>query len=168
MFNCTTTATGRQHGLHEVLATAFEPRGAHPARVSHHGVAADGPRSTCRAPRELAWLCCGPTRGALHPHAVGRGSTAPTLRKVVSTAFERSWRLRSNSVARGPREFRANENRPTAGEAHAVQRGVGVVVMWANARRALPHAISRGSTAQCRDRLVTKDSNGFVQFNCVP
>ena len=97
-----------------------------------------GRRTDDHAPgtAELAWLCCGPTRGALHPHAVGRGSTAPTLRKVVSTAFERSWRLRSNSVARGPREFRAVENRPTAGDSHAVQRGVGVVVLWANARRA--------------------------------
>ena len=112
---------------------------------------------------ELAWFCCGPTCGALHPDAVGRDSTAPTLRQVSSTAFERSWLQRLNPAARGSREFRPVENRPTAGEARAAQRGLGVVVIWANACCAPPHAVSRGSTAQYRDRLVVDDSQDLGQ-----
>ena len=39
------------------------------------------------------------------------------------------------------------EYRPTNHGAHAAQCGLGVVVLWADVRRAPPHVIGRGSTA---------------------
>ena len=89
------------------------------------------------------------------PHAVGRGAIAPTPRQVSGTGFESSWPLRLILVARSPRAYRIMEYRPTANGAHAVQCGLGVVVSWANARRAPPHAVSRGSTA-----LTPRQVNG--------
>ena len=52
----TNTATNRRRGLRTVLARAFESHGARPARVSHHGVAADRPQSTRRVAR--TWRGC--------------------------------------------------------------------------------------------------------------
>ena len=87
--NRTNTATTWRRGGRKFLASTFGFRGARSlGRVSHHGVAADGPRSTRRAARTRRG-CCGTTRGALHPHGVGRSSTAPTPRQVGSTALGR-------------------------------------------------------------------------------
>ena len=158
------------------MTSAFESRGPRPARVSHHGVAADRLRSTRREARtwrmivvgqrvarsiptpsaearphrhrdrlaawaftghfqrnripwratpapiaswsngwrtaenalrsaDLAWLCCEPSRDALHPHAVGRGATAPSARPIDARGFERSWPARLSRVARVPRAY---------------------------------------------------------------
>ena len=158
----TNTATGHRQGGAKVLTSTAEPCGARFAHVSLYGVAADGLRSTCypartwhgcvvsqRAARyiptpsvearplqhrdqtavggskgidqrvqiswhvsrariatwsrgrrstehapcsaDLAWLGGGPRRGALHPRAVGRSSTASKLRQVSSTLFAGSW-----------------------------------------------------------------------------
>ena len=52
----TNTATGRRRGTRQVLTSAFASRGAQSARVSHHEVPADGPRSTNRIAR--TWRGC--------------------------------------------------------------------------------------------------------------
>ena len=80
------------------------------------------------------------------PHAVGRGLSASTSPQVSGTGFKRSWLPRSSPVPRVPRAFRPVEYRPTANGAHAAQRGLGAVVLWANAEHVPPHAVGRGST----------------------
>ena len=96
------------------------------------------------APRSapLPWLCCGP----MSPHTIDRRSTAPTPRQVGGTGFERSRLPRSSPMACGRRAFCPVEYRPTAHGARAAKCGFGVVVLWANTRRAPPHPIGRGST----------------------
>ena len=133
-----TAPTPRQVG--GWASTVRDQRVRIPWRASRARIA---PWSSGRPPAEhaprsadLAWLCCGPTRGALHPHAVGRGSTAPTprqvggreLRKFVVSAFE----------SRGARPARVSHHGVAADGrgARAAQRGLGVVVLWANSRRA--------------------------------
>ena len=82
------------------------------------------------------------------PHAIGRGLSASTSRQVSGTGFERSWPPRSSPVPRVPRAFRPVEYRPTAHGARAAQRGLGVVVLWANAEHISPHTAGRDATAQ--------------------
>ena len=48
-----------------------------------------------------------------------------------------------------PRELSADGPRSTRAE----QCGRGVVVLWANARRAAPHAVGRGSTAPTPEQV---------------
>ena len=60
--------------------------------------------------------------GRAPPHAVGRGSSAPTPRQVGGCGFEASWPKLPNPVPRGPRALRPVENRPTAHGASALWR----------------------------------------------
>ena len=53
------------------------------------------------------------------PHAVGRGSTAPTLHQVGGCGFKVSWSPSLTSLACSPRALRPVENRPTAHRARA-------------------------------------------------
>ena len=62
---------------------------------------------------DLAWLCCGPIRGALHSHTAGRGSPVPTPRQVGSAVANNHWPARSDAVARVPRAYRTMESRTT-------------------------------------------------------
>ena len=161
------TATGRRHASQETLIIAFESRGARRVRSSPRGKSADRPRSTRRA----AWtgrgcvVGCGPTRGALPPHAVSQGSTASTPRQVGGTAFKRSSSLRSNPMARVARALRPVENRPTAHGARAAQRGLGDLAWlccwptWG----ALPSTPSAGAQPhQHRDRSASRPLRSLV------
>ena len=85
--------------------------------------------------------------GSAPPHAVGRGSTAPTPRQVNSMDIERPCLLRPNPVARGLRAFRPVEYQPTNHRARAAQYGLDVVVLWAGTGSAPPYAADRGSIA---------------------
>ena len=105
------------------------------------------PTGSTSALADLAWLSLRPTRGALHPHAVGRGSSSPTPR------LGRRLRLRDALItaigSRGARPARASSpwrtGRPPT--EHARAGGLGVVVFAANARRAPSHAVGRGSSS---------------------
>ena len=68
----------------------------------------------------LARLSARPTRERAPPHAVGRGSSAPTPRRVGGCGFEPSLLTRSRPVARGARALRHVENQPTAHGAPAL------------------------------------------------
>ena len=85
--NRTNTATGRRRGGSKVLSQRVRI----PWRASRACIApwSSGRRSVEHAPRsaDLTWLGCGTTRGTLHPHAAGRGSTARTQRQVGSMLF---------------------------------------------------------------------------------
>ena len=149
----TDTATGRRRGLSHVIASAIESRGARPARVSHHGVTSDWPRSTRRVAR----------RGACAvPHAIGRGATAPSPRLIDARGFERSCTARFES--RGARPARVSQHEVAAlrprSIARAAQCGPGMVVARANARRGPPHAVGRGASAPM-PRSV--DARSFVR-----
>ena len=85
----TNTATGWRRGHQGVSASTFESRGECPVRALHHGVAADGPRST-HAQRGLGMVVVRANAWRAPPHAVRRGSTALTPRKVGSGSVERS------------------------------------------------------------------------------
>ena len=141
----TDTAPGRRLRLRNVVASASDSRGARPARASPRGEQADRPRST-RALADLAWLSLRPTRDALHPHAVGRGSSSPTPRQVGGCGFETcnhcielQWRAARARFA----PWRTSRP-PTE---HAGAGGLGVVVFAANARRAPSHAVGRVSSS---------------------
>ena len=84
----TNTATGRRRGSRKAFVSAFEARGAYPARVSHNEVAADGPRST-HAQRGLGMVEVRASAWRAPPHAVDRDSTALTWRKVGGGGIER-------------------------------------------------------------------------------
>ena len=88
--------------------------------------------------------------GRAPPHAVGRGSSSLTPRRVGGCGFETLQSNRSSSVARGPRALRHVENQPTAPTAHGARTarcGLGAVVFAANSRRAPLHAVGRGSSS---------------------
>ena len=153
--NHANTAAGRWHGLRVFMITSFKSSGARPARFSPRGESADRPRSTRPAAR--TWFGCGVGQCRARSSPRWRpSSTASTLRQVDSTVFDRSELPRSNPVARVPRAFRAVENQPTAYGARAWQRGLGLVVVWANAGRAPPHAASQARPHQHRDRSATR------------
>ena len=140
------TATGRKHDVRDFFSTAFGPRGAQPTRTSPCGESTDRLRGTRRAAR--TWNCCDVgQRGRAPPHAASRGLSAPTPRQVGGGGLRKTLVARSYPVARVPRAYRAMEKRSTGLGARAVQRGLGVVVLWANARRAPSHTAGRGSTA---------------------
>ena len=87
--DCTNTTTHRRHRLQNIVATrskcvARDPRAFRPVASRPTARGARAPRSA-----DLAWLCCGLTRRHAPPHAVGRGSTAPTPRQVGGTRFEK-------------------------------------------------------------------------------
>ena len=142
---------GRRLRLRTVVAVSFSSRGARPARASSRGEPADRPRSTCLCALR-AWRGC--LRGQLAARSTPRRwprllctDTAP----VGGCGFEPSLLTRSRPVARGARALRHVENQPTAHGALVSARCVlGAVVCAANSRRAPPHAVGRGSSAQAR------------------
>ena len=86
--NRTNTATHRRQGAQTFLGSACVSRGARPARVSHHGVAADRPRSTRRA--ERAWRGCGAGQ-----HAASSSPRRRSRRDRTNTATSRRQKIRS-------------------------------------------------------------------------
>ena len=152
----TNTATSRRQGIRKVVGNTFESRGARPARVSHHREAVDGPRSMRRAAR--TWRVCDVgQRVARSPPrrrpSLDRTKTAIGRRQgrqgVLVSTFESRGAcpvriLHHGVAADGPRSTHA-------------QRGLGMVVVRANAWRAPPHAVRRGSTA-LRPRKVGSGS----------
>ena len=126
-------------------AYSFESRAAQPARASPRGEPADRPRST-RALADLAWLSSRPTRDALHPTPLAEALLHRHRARSAAVAFER----RGHSVRVPCRAARARfapwrTGRPPT--EHARAGGLGVVVFAANARRAPPHAVGRGSSS---------------------
>ena len=141
----TDTAPGRRLRLRNVVATAFDSRGARPARASPRGEPADRPRST-RALADLAWLSSRPTRDALHPTPLAeallhrhRARSAAAASKARGHRFDSRAARPARASPRGEPADRPRSTR-CAG-------GLGVVVFAANARRAPPHAVGRGSSS---------------------
>ena len=62
-------------------------------------------------------------------------------------AFGRYYSPHLSPVAHVARALRLVASRPTAHGARSAQRELGVIVLWADAGRALPHVVGRGSTA---------------------
>ena len=95
-------------------------------------------------------VCAANSRRA-PPHSVGRGSFVQKLRLDGGCCFEPSLSFLSRPVARGARAcaLRHMENKPTAHRALVSARCMlGAVICAANSRRAPPHAVGRGSSAQ--------------------
>ena len=91
----TNTAIGRRGRIRKFLVSAFEPRGARPARVSNHGDAADEPRSTRCAVR--TWRGCGAGQRAARSSLRRRPrrdrnnnatSRRKRIKKSLASAFE--------------------------------------------------------------------------------
>ena len=140
----TDTAPGRRLRLRNVMPS-FRIRAARPARASPRGEPADRPRST-RALADLAWLSSRPTRGALHPTPLAeallhrhRARSAAAASKRRDHSFRIPWRAARARFA----PWRTGRP-PTE---HARAGGLGVVVFAANAGRAPPHAVGRGSSS---------------------
>ena len=93
--NCTNTATGRWNGLRNALSTAFESRGARPARFSQGGVSTDRPRSTRSAQ-------CGLGLVVLWANA-GRAPPAPLAGARAHLHHDSSVARASNSLFHGVR-----------------------------------------------------------------
>ena len=89
----------------QVLANAFEPRGACPVRVLHHGVATDGPRSMHRAARTWRGCSAGQRAARSSPRRrprCDRPNTAIGRQKRIRMV----WSTRSKPVARVPHAYR--------------------------------------------------------------
>ena len=91
----TNTVAGWQHGLQEVLVTAFNSRGARPARYWPRGVSADRPRSTrcaARTWRGCAVGQCGARSSPRRRPGLNRTNTVAgwqhSLWEVLATTFE--------------------------------------------------------------------------------
>ena len=135
----------RRLRLRNIVANACNPRGARRVRASLPREPAYGPRSTC-ALADLAWLSLRPTRDALHPMPLAEA--LPHRQRLRSAAAVSKRRYRRVRIPRHAACARfapwRNGRRPTE---HARAGGLGVVVFAANARRAPPHAVGRGSSA---------------------
>ena len=93
----------------------------------------------------LAWLCCGPTRGALLPMPSAESQPHRLSDRSAAKASKRlDHRVRFPWRASHARAAPWYIGRPRG--AHAAQCGLGVVVVWPNALRAPPHAGSRVSS----------------------
>ena len=120
--NCVITATGRQHGFVSVATTAFKSYGTRAPCISPRGVSADRPRSTSRS-MDLAWLCCGRTRGALlakppagarlHQHHGGMAARTFKVRdhrvrlpQRAARALSASWSIGRPPTEHAPRSAR--------------------------------------------------------------
>ena len=141
----TDTAPGRRLRLRNVVATASDSRGARPARASPRGEPANRPRST-RALADLAWLSSRPTRDALHPTPLAEALLhRHRARSAAAASKRRGHRVRLPWRAARARFAPWRTGRPPT--EHARAGGLGVVVFAANARRAPPHAVGRGSSS---------------------
>ena len=123
----------------------FRPRAARPARASLRGEPADRPRST-RALADLAWLSSRPTRDALHPTPLAEALLHRHRARSAAAASKRRCPTFDYRVARPARAAPRGEPADRPRE-HARAGGLGVVVFAANARRAPPHAVGRGSSS---------------------
>ena len=130
----------------EVNVHRVRIRGARPARFSPRGVSADRHRARA-AQCGLGVVVLWANAGRAPPHAVGRGSTAPTPRQVGGTASKVSRAPRSSPDARARALLSRGVSADRPRSTRTAQCGLGVVVLWPNAGRAPPHAIGRGSTA---------------------
>ena len=111
-------------------------------------------RALVSARCELGAVVCAANSQRALPHAVGRGSSAQTPRFVGGCGFGPSLTSRFRPVACDARALRHVENQPTTHRALVTACCVlGAVVCAANSRRAPPHAVGRGSSAQ-KPRLV--------------
>ena len=68
-------------------------------------------------------------------------------------------------MTREQHAFRTMERRSTTRDACTARRGLGLVVLWANSRRAPPHAVGRASTAPTAPPI---SSGGFERLPFVP
>ena len=111
----TNTAIDRWHGLCIAVATAFDFRGARPARFLPRAVSADRPLSTraaqCGFCVVVLWANGGPCR-------------RPRLDRTITAKGRRHWLgmlqlSRERTMASGPCAFRAVEKRPTVHRARA-------------------------------------------------
>ena len=86
------TASGQRQKLCNTVVTVFESRDEEPASVSHREV--DRPTAHGASDAVRTWRGCvvGQRANTRHtpPHAVGRGSTPPTVRSVGGESFETS------------------------------------------------------------------------------
>ena len=127
------------------VTIAFDSRGAQPARASPRGEPADLPRST-RALADLAWLSSRPTRDVLHPTPLAEALLHRHRARSAAAASERrAYHVRVPWRAARARFAPWRTGRPPT--EHALAGGLGVVVFAANARRAPPHAVGRGSSS---------------------
>ena len=141
----TDTAPGRRLRLRNVVASASEsvsrdPRALRPVenRPIAHG--------STRALADLAWLSLRPTRGALHPTPLAEALLHRHRARSAAAASERrDQRIRLAWRATRARFAPWRTSRPPT--EHAGAGGLGVVVFAANARRAPPHAVGRGSSS---------------------
>ena len=141
-------------GFEPSLLTRSRPvaRGAGRLRHVENQTTAHGALVSAR--RVLGAVVCAANSRRAPPHAVGRGSFAPTPRRVGGGGFEPSLPTRSRPVARGAGRHRHVENQPTAHRALvSARRVLGAVVCAANSRRAPPHAVGRGSFAPTPRRV---------------
>ena len=90
---CIDGATGRRQGPRKIVFTAFESHDARTARISHFGASVDDARSTHCARRGLGLVVLWGNSRRAPPHAVGRGSAAPTARPV-NGGNSKGYRLR--------------------------------------------------------------------------
>ena len=132
--------------LRNVVLFECDSHGARPVRTSPRGELADGPWST-RVLAGLAWLSSQPTIDALHPTLPAeallhrhRPRSAAVISKRRCYLNWLPWRETRSWFA----PWRTGR-RPTE---HAHAGGLGVGVLAANARRAPPYAIRRGSYSQ--------------------
>ena len=141
----TDTAPGRRLRLRSVVTTRSAPVARGPRALRPVENQADRPRST-RALADLAWLSSRPTRDALHPTPLAEALLHRHRARSAAAASKR----RDHRVRLPWRAARARfapwrtGRRPTE---HARAGGLGVVVFAANARRAPPHAVGRGSSS---------------------
>ena len=123
-----------------------------------------GGRSAEHAPRsvDLAWLCCGPTRGALHPHAVGRGSTAPTPRPSRRQGAQTF--LGSACVSRGARPARVSHHGVAADRPRSTRRAERA---WRGCGAGQRAASSSPRRRSRRDRTNTATSRRHEDSKCL-
>ena len=139
----TDTASDRWLRLRNDVSKAYEFRAALPARASPCGELVDRPRST-RALADLAWLSLQPTRSALHPTPLAESPLQRNFARSAAAALRlRDYRFRILCRAAHVRfaPWRISRT-PTE---HVRAGGLVVVVFAANAGRATPHNVGRGS-----------------------
>ena len=141
----TDIATGRWLRLRNAVVITFSVRASRPARALPRGELADRPRSTRTLP-DFAVLSLRPTQGALHPTPLAEALLFRHRDRSAAAALER----RCHNVQFLCQSARARfaswrTGRPPT--EHARAGGLGVVIFAANAGRALPQAVGRGSSS---------------------
>ena len=176
------SAEARPHRLRDWLAAGaskvHRPCVRLPWRVSRTRIAPSSIGRRCaehapRAPRRLyAWLCCGPTHGALHTHAVGRGPAASTPRQVGGCGFNTSWSpyftpVASDPCAYCPAEAQSNARRARRARAADLARGCGVGQLTV---RSIPTPSAAARPHRHRDKSAAttpKHCNHRIRLPCL-